>query len=78
MQTMINECVGCADGCHGCGKDKTKAIVCDECGAVCTDLVFHDATGDDLCIQCAVDRACEDFHDLDDRVKLDMMNFKEG
>ena len=76
MKKIINECVGCPDGCHGCGLDKTVATICDDCGMVC-DMVFHDVTGDDLCIQCAVDRACEDFHNLDDRVKLDMMNIKE-
>lgn len=57
MQKTINECVGCADGCHGCGRDRSPAIVCDSCGAVCTDLVFHEPdSNDDLCIICAVER----------------------
>ncbi len=77
MQKEINECVGCADGCHGCGRDKTTATICDECGAVCYDLVFHDTSGDDLCIRCAVDRACEDFKNLDDKEKLELMEYAE-
>lgn len=78
MQTTVNECVGCADGCHGCGRDKTTATICDECGAVCTDLVFHEPwSNDDLCINCAVDRACKDFNNLDDKEKLELMEYAE-
>lgn len=77
MQTTVNECVGCADGCHGCGLNNKTATICDECGAVCTDLVFHDTSGDELCINCAVDRACKDFNNLHDKDKLDLMGYKE-
>ena len=78
MQTTVNECFGCADGCHGCGRDKTTATICDECGAVCTDLVFHEPwSNDDLCINCAVDRACKDFNNLDDKEKLELMEYAE-
>lgn len=77
MQGMANECVGCADGCHGCGLNRSLATLCDECGAVCYDLVFHDSSGDDLCINCATERACKDFEDLDDKEKLELMNYEE-
>lgn len=77
MQKTINECVGCADGCHGCGRDRTLVTVCDECGAVCTDLVFHEPeSNDDLCINCAVDRACEQFNDMSDNDKLEVMGYE--
>lgn len=78
MQTTINECVGCADGCHGCGRDRSPAIVCDSCGAVCTDLIFHEPdSNDDLCIKCAVDRACKDFQELEEEEKLELMDYEE-
>lgn len=51
MLKTINECVGCADGCHGCGRDRTFVTVCDECGAVCDDVYLHDTT--ELCEGCA-------------------------
>lgn len=78
MQKTINECVGCADGCHGCGRDRTLATICDNCGAVCTDLVFHaPCSGDDLCINCAVDMACKDFLTLTDKEQLELMDYEE-
>jgi hypothetical protein len=78
MQKTINECVGCADGCCGCGADRTPATVCDSCGAVCSDGIYHSPySNDDLCINCAVDRACKDFNNLHDKDKLDLIGYKE-
>ena len=78
MQTTINECVGCADGCHGCGADRTPATVCDSCGAVCSDGVYHSPySNDDLCINCAVSLACKDFQELPDKEQLELMQYEE-
>lgn len=78
MQTTINECVGCADGCHGCGADRTPATVCDSCGAVCSDGVYHSPySNDDLCINCAVSLACKDFQELPDKEQLEIMQYEE-
>ena len=79
MQKVINDCVGCADGCHGCGRNRTPATVCDNCGAVCTDQVFHSPySNDDLCLNCAVELACEEFQNMTDREQLELMDYKEA
>lgn len=78
MKTTINECVGCADGCRGCGADRTPATVCDSCGAVCSDGVYHSPySNDDLCINCAVSLACKDFQELPDKEQLEIMQYEE-
>lgn len=78
MQKTINECVGFADGCHGCGRDCTPVTVCDNCGAVCTDLVFHaHFDNQDLCLNCAVDQACEDFRRMSSKEQLKLMDYEE-
>lgn len=77
MQTTVNECVGCADGCHGCGLNNKPATICDECGEVCVDAVYHDGSGEDLCLSCAASRACEEFNSFSDEEKVELLNYKE-
>lgn len=51
-----SNCVGCADGCHGCGADKkVPQLYCDKCGSnVETLYKFNDKY--ELCADCILDQ----------------------
>ena len=51
--------------------------LCDSCGGVC-DIAYRDTySREDLCVMCAVARACDEFEHLSDKEKLRLMNFEE-
>jgi hypothetical protein len=78
MRKVINGCVGCADGCHGCGADHTVIIACDECEQDCCDEIWrYDDEDYDMCKNCALERAIKEFDKLPDKEKLEVMGFKE-
>ena len=62
MIDYINECNGCADGCHGCGRNHTQVTRCDECGEVCGKVYNQD--GKELCEDCAGAFCDEWYEDL--------------
>jgi hypothetical protein len=77
MDSYVNDCVGC-ETCRHCGRDKVKVTLCDSCGGVC-DVAYRDTySREDLCVMCAVARACDEFEHLSDKEKLRLMNFEEG
>ena len=80
MQKTVDKCVGCADGCHGCGLDRVLAVVCDECETECGQTYWHQR-GDheeQLCMNCAVERAKREFSEMPDREKLICMDYEEA
>lgn len=62
MKTMIdyiNECNGCADGCHGCGKNHELVTLCDECGEPTKTL--YELGGKEYCEDC-ITTMCDEFY----------------
>lgn len=68
MVRYESDCVGCADGCHGCGlKTETPHLYCDECGEECEKLYIY-SDGRELCADCLLgqfeevtaDEVCDD------------------
>ena len=53
MVEYENECVGCPQGCIHCGRDNTKHLYCDLCGADCEELYV--LYGQELCEDCLLD-----------------------
>lgn len=47
MIVYENDCVGCPQGCIGCGQDRTPHYYCDVCG--------EETDGEDICEECARD-----------------------
>lgn len=55
MRDLENDCVGCPQGCGGCGRDKSYYLwTCDECGTTTTDYYdfHHESDGKDYCSDC--------------------------
>lgn len=54
-----SDCVGCADGCHGCGlKKETPHLYCDCCGELFDELYEYEDGGKDreLCLDCLAEQ----------------------
>ena len=52
-----NDCVCCADGCHGCGRDRDYPVrFCDSCGvALDEDTRIFRYNMQDFCGECLLD-----------------------
>lgn len=57
MIKWTNDCVSCADGCHGCGADKDYPVrCCDDCGVERdVDARVFRYNGQDLCQDCLIE-----------------------
>lgn len=56
-----NDCVSCADGCHGCGRDKDYPVrYCDDCQVGQEDAQIYRYKTFDLCRDCLIEHLIED------------------
>lgn len=66
MVKYYDDCVSCADGCHGCGRNRETAhLICDCCGDEAETLYKYN--GDEFCLECLAGQfdsySYEDFDD---------------
>lgn len=55
MIRRTTDCVGCADGCHGCGMNALYyAVFCDNC-MMQIDGRVYDVNGQQICEDCLTD-----------------------
>ena len=59
MTKVVDNCVGCADGCHNCGLNHDEIEVCDKCE--CESMELFDIDGNILCENCALDYITDNF-----------------
>ena len=53
MTKVVDNCVGCADGCHNCGLNHDEIEVCDKCE--CESMELFNVNGNILCPDCAME-----------------------
>jgi len=54
MKIVINDCVGCPQGCIHCGRSAIPGIKCDECGYedYNDNVDMYKVNGKDICLDC--------------------------
>lgn len=50
---IVDECVGCPQGCINCGRKHVEVSVCDWCEEYAAE--FYDIDGEEVCKDCAID-----------------------
>lgn len=62
MIEAMNDCVGCPQGCIGCGRDKTYFVAtCDECKADITDKKIYQRDSKEYCLKCFLNAYKDEF-----------------
>ena len=56
-----NDCVCCADGCHGCGRNKNYPVrYCDDCQVGKDQARIYRYGNKDLCLDCLIEQLIAD------------------